>query len=304
VADVVAAVDVGTQSTRLLVSDGEADLARVATVTHLGKGVVASGQLDPERVEATLEVLREFRALADRHGASRSRAITTAVVRNSANPDAFLSAAEDILGVALETVSGEEEGRLAFAGATAKLPADLAPFVTVDLGGGSTEFAVGSEACEAVISAPFGATMLTERYLPSDPPRPEELVAALSIAEAHLDDVARTVPAIPAAKTFLGLGGTFTTIAAVEIGLPTYDRAVVNGFHLQRAAAEDVYRTLVTERHAHRIQNPGLPAERGHTIVGGACAVVEIMRYFGLDAVVISDDDLLDGLVSDLLASR
>jgi exopolyphosphatase/guanosine-5'-triphosphate,3'-diphosphate pyrophosphatase len=205
--------------------------------------------------------------------------------------------------VPLETVSGEEEGRLAFAGATARQPPGLAPFVTVDLGGGSTEFAVGTSSCEAVVSAPFGATMLTERYLPSDPPRPEELVAALSIAEAHLDDVARAVPAIPEAMTFLGLGGTFTTIAAVEIGLAQYDRSRVNGFRLDRAAAEDVYRTLVTERLADRLQNPGLPPERGGTIVGGACAVVAIMRYFGLDAVVISDNDLLDGLIGDLAAS-
>ena len=124
---------------------------------------------------------------------------------------------------------------------------------------------------------------------------------ALSVVEAHLDEISRALPAAREANTFIGLGGTFTTMAAVEIGLDPYDRNMINGFRLTKAAAEDVFRTLVTERFADRIHNPGLAEARGHTIVGGSCAVVAIMRFFGLDAVRISDDDLLDGIVADLL---
>lgn len=306
--DPVAAVDVGTQSTRLLVTNGGGDLERIATVTHLGRGVAKGGNLDPEGVENTLATLRRYRELANGHGVGvgRARAITTAVVRNAADPERFLRDASEALGFPLELVSGEEEGRLAFAGATATLRAAghpaPAPYVTIDLGGGSTEFAVGTAACEDVISASFGATSLTEAYVASDPPRPEELLAALSIVEAHLDEVGRAVPALGEASTFIGLGGTFTTVAAVELGMADYDRRAINGFTLTKAAAEDVYRTLVTERLADRLHNPGLPASRGQTIVGGACAVVAIMRYFGRESMLISDCDLLDGMAADLLA--
>ena len=116
----------------------------------------------------------------------------------------------------------------------------------------------------------------------------------------HLDDVARALPAAREAVTFLGMGGTFTTMAAVEIGLDPYDRDQINGFELTRDAAEDVFRTLVTERFADRICNPGLSEARAGTILGGACAVVAIMRFFGLEQIRISDDDLLDGIIAEL----
>jgi exopolyphosphatase/guanosine-5'-triphosphate,3'-diphosphate pyrophosphatase len=142
--------------------------------------------------------------------------------------------------------------------------------------------------------------VLTEAYIASDPPRPEDLIAALSVVQAHVDEVARTVPAVRDGAVHLGLGGTFTTMAAVEIGLDPYDGERINGFELTRAAAEDVFRTLVTESFAERIDNPGLPEDRARTIVGGSCAVVAIMRYFGLESIRISERDLLDGIVAEL----
>lgn len=296
----VAAVDVGTQSARLLISAGGRDLERRSVVTHLGRAVRERGAFDPERLEATLAALDGFRSSMDAHGVVRARGISTEVVRLAADPQRFLGPAAQRLGFPLELVSGEEEGRLAFAGATAPLGGVGAPYVTVDLGGGSCEFAVGSAACEAVFSTPMGASVLTESYLQHDPPRPEELSAALSIVEAHVDEVVRTVPAVREAATFIGLGGTFTTMAALEIGLEPYDRAQVNGFSLTREAAEDVFRTLVTEPLADRVHNPGLPEARAVTMLGGSCAVVGIMRHFGLDEVRISDDDLLDGIVAEL----
>ncbi len=296
----VAAVDIGTQSTRLLVSRDGQDLIRRTTVTHLGQGADAAGELDPERVEATLAALSAYRAEMDAAGVRAVRAIATAVVRRAKDPDAFLDAAAGVLGVRPELVEGTEEGRLAFAGATASLDRALAPFVTVDLGGGSTEFAVGTVASEGVVSLPLGASWLADTFLHADPPRPEELSSALSVAQLHLDDLVRELPAVRDATTFLGLGGTFTTMAAVEQGMATYDPARINGFVLTRAAAEDVFRTLVTEAADDRRHNPGLPASRVRTIVGGACVVVAVMRYFDLPRVVISERDLLDGIVAEL----
>lgn len=297
---VVAAIDVGTQSSRLLISSGGVDLVRVAVVTHLGRGVRARRDFDPSALAATLQTLSEFRALMDHHGVTRARAICTEGVRLAANPSTFLAPGQQHLGIELELISGEEEGRLAFAGATAGLPAADGPFVTMDLGGGSCEFSVGTSTCEGVFSAALGASVLTEAYLHGDPPRPEELSAALSIVEVHVDDVARLLPAVHEATTFIGLGGTFTTMAAVEIGLDPYDRQAINGFVLSRAAAEDVFRTLVTEPLVDRLHNPGLAPERGVTILGGSCAVVGIMRFLGVEQVRISDDDLLDGVVAQL----
>jgi exopolyphosphatase/guanosine-5'-triphosphate,3'-diphosphate pyrophosphatase len=292
----VAAVDIGSTSIRLLISDGGPDLERVTTVTRLGDGVGDRGALDPGRVEATLSVLGDFRSLLDRHGVERTRAVATSGLRRARNGDDFLDRAADVLGVRPEVIGGEEEGRLSFTGATARLDPARAPFVVFDLGGGSCEFVVDG----GTHSAEFGAARLTERWLAHDPPRPEELSACLSVVEAHLEDVRRELPAVTEAETWVGVGGTITTLAAVEIGLEPYDRDRINGFALTRAAAEDVYRTLVTEPLADRLHNPGLPADRAEVILGGACAVVAIMRFFALDELIISDAGLLDGVAAGL----
>ena len=135
----------------------------------------------------------------------------------------------------------------------------------------------------------------------TDPPAPEELVACLSITEAHLDDVAREIPQCGQARTFVGLAGTVATAAAVEIGLAEYDRDRIHHFVLTKEAAEDVYRTLVTESRAERVHNPGLEEARADVIVGGMCILVRVMRYFGIDELVVSESDILDGLAASLL---
>ncbi len=300
-APVVAAIDVGTQSTRLLVSNAHGELLRRSVITHLGRGVSERRSFDPQQLVATLDTLRAFRRDMDDLGVTHARGISTEAVRLAADPSLFLRPASEVLRFDLELISGTQEGCLAFDGATAGLDQADAPFVTIDLGGGSCEFALGTDHCEQVFSATFGASVLTEAYIEHDPPRPEELLAALSIVQAHIDEVARVIPELRDAGSFIGLGGTFSTMAAVEIGLADHDRDAVNGFLLTRSAAEDVFRTLVTESYADRLHNPGLDPARARTIVGGSCAVVAIMRYFGLDAVRVSEADLLDAIVSDLL---
>jgi exopolyphosphatase/guanosine-5'-triphosphate,3'-diphosphate pyrophosphatase len=302
----VAALDCGTNSTRLLVARGGPDGAleeidRRMVITRLGAGVDARRALEPAAVERTLEVLRGYRRAMDEHGVERVRASGTSAVRDATNGDGFLDAAAEVLGAPVELLSGDEEGRLAFAGATADLdPAD-GPFLVVDIGGGSTEFIVGTTEPEGLVSVDVGCVRLTERFLHSDPPKAEELSAAVSVTLAHLEDVARELPAAREARRLVGLAGTVTTVAAVELGLPAYDRERTHHFRLTRAAAEEVFRTLATEARADRIHNPGLEEARADVIVGGCCVLVAVLRFFEADELLVSEADLLDGLARSLL---
>jgi exopolyphosphatase/guanosine-5'-triphosphate,3'-diphosphate pyrophosphatase len=293
----VAAIDCGTNSTRLLVRspDGKT-LERLMRITRLGKGVDATGRLDPDAIERTIDVLREFREVMDRLGVDRVRMSATSAARDASNSDAFFDAAESVIGVRPELLSGEEEGRLSFLGATSDLDPALGPFLVVDIGGGSTEFSYGSDLCESSLSLDIGCVRVTEKYFEHDPPRPEELSAAISVIEVFLDDVIRAIPAVTESPTFVGLAGTITTVAAVELGLQTYDRDKVHHFRLSKAAAEDVFRTLATESFDDRVDNPGLERERADVIVGGMCILVTIMRRLGFDECLVSEADILDGL--------
>ncbi|CAN5181990.1 Ppx/GppA phosphatase family protein [soil metagenome] len=303
----VAAIDCGTNSTRLLIARGDhgrlETLERQASITRLGAGVDATGTLDPAAMARTLEVLGRYRAVMDDHGAERVRISATSAARDAVNRDQFFVRAEDVLGTRPELLSGDEEAQLSFRGATAELDPTLGPFMVVDIGGGSTEFAVGpgGGGPDGVISVDIGCVRLTEQYLHRDPPAPEELAAAISVAEAHLDDVVREVPATKEASLVVGLAGTVTTVAAVELGLPRYDRDRIHRFRLTRAAAEDVFRTLATEARADRIHNPGLEEARADVIVGGCCVLVAVLRYFDLPELLVSEADILDGMAASLL---
>ena len=302
-AEVVAGVDCGTNSTRLLVSeDGTKTIERLMRITRLGQGVDATGKLAPEAVDRTLDVLREFRQVMDTHGAKRVRMTATSAARDAANRDEFFTAAEDIVGVRPELLTGDEEARLSFIGATSQLdPAD-GPFLVVDIGGGSTEFAVGASEPEAVLSLDIGCVRLTEKFVHHDPPAPEELSQLVSVTRDYLEDVVREIPAAREAKRFVGLAGTVSTVAAIEQGLAEYDTERIHHFVLTRAAAEDVFRTLATENRAARIHNPGLEEARADVIVAGTAILVAIMRFFEFDECLVSEADILDGLVLSLLA--
>lgn len=297
----VAAIDCGTNSTRLLVHDGQRALERRTTITRLGAGVDADGRLASDAIGRTLEVLRDYQGVVDRLDADRVRIIATSAARDAANRAEFLEPAESIMGVAVELLTGEEEAALSFRGARSDLdPAD-GPFAVLDIGGGSTELAIGSHELVAAKSLDIGCVRLTEKYMGSDPPRPEELLACLSVTEAYLDDVAREMPDIFDARQLVGVAGTVTTAAAVEIGLAEYDRDAIHHFRLTKDAAEDVYRTLATEPLADRIHNPGLAEARADVIVAGMCILVRVMRFFGFDDCLVSEADILDGLALSLL---
>jgi exopolyphosphatase / guanosine-5'-triphosphate,3'-diphosphate pyrophosphatase len=303
----VAAVDCGTNSTRLLVAgpDGHS-LERLMRITRLGQGVDQNKALAPEAIDRTVAVLREYREVIDRFGVRRVRMIATSAARDAANREEFFAAAEAVLGVRPEMLDGDAEGRLSFTGATASLSPDDGPFLVVDIGGGSTEFALGGGPGApldptGVVSIDVGCVRITERFLHGDPPRPEELSQALSVVRDYLDDVRRELPGLDDAVQLVGLAGTVTTVAAVEIGLPAYDANRIHHFRLSRAAVEDVFRTLATEPRSDRIHNPGLEEARADVIVGGCVVLVAIMRHFEFDECLVSEADILDGLAGTLI---
>lgn len=301
----IASLDLGTNSTRVLVArptDGGLDvLDRRNTITRLGQGVGASGRLAPEAIERTLDCLRGYHEILDRHRVERVRVAATSASRDAANRDEFFDAVEELIGTRPELLSGDEEGRLSFRGATGELDPATGPFLVVDIGGGSTELIVGADRVEGVMSVDIGCVRLTEKFLLHDPPQPEELSACISLSETYLDDVVREIPAVAEARTLVGLAGTITTVAAVEIGLETYDRDRIHHFHLTHDAAEDVFRTLATESRADRIHNPGLEEARADVIVAGCCVLVAVFRHFGFDEMIVSEADILDGLALSLL---
>ena len=298
---ILAAIDCGTNSTRLLVGDGGGrTLERRMEITRLGQDVDARRQLAPDAVERTLATLRRYREVMDRHGVEKVRMTATSAARDAANRELFFAAATEIVGVRPEMLTGTEEARLSFIGATSELDPGDGPFLVVDIGGGSTEFAVGTTEPEGAISVDVGCVRLTEKFLHHDPPGPDELSQVVSVARDYLDDVARDVPASTEARRLVGLAGTVTTVAAVELGLPAYDAERLHHFVLTRAAAEDVFRTLATESLAQRVHNPGLEEARADVIVAGTAILVTVMRFFGHDECLVSERDILDGLLITL----
>ncbi len=306
----VGAVDIGTNSVRLLVADvhGTGRDAKLETldrrmrITRLGQGVDSTGALAPDAIARTVAVLREYRSALDEYGVTRVRATATSAARDASNRDEFFTAAREA-GIEPELLSGDEEAALSFLGATADLDAP-APYLVVDIGGGSTEFVLGTSEPVGLISVNIGCVRITEQFLHSDPPAPEELSNAVAVVRDYIADVERAIPGVAEAVTLVGLAGTVTTVAAVEMGLPEYDRDKIHHFRLTKAAAEDVFRTLATENAAARAHNPGLEAGRVDVIVGGAIVLVTILRALGFDEVLVSEADILDGLARTALQEQ
>jgi exopolyphosphatase/guanosine-5'-triphosphate,3'-diphosphate pyrophosphatase len=299
----VAAVDVGTNATRLLiVRDGRA-VERRAVITRVGEELTATGRLSAAGFERTRAALTGYADLLRAHDVEATRAVATAAARTASNADELVAAVEAALGTAPDILTGEEEARLAFRGAVTGL-AEVGggPYLVLDVGGGTTELALGTAEAEAVVSIDLGSEHLTARELPSDPPRPEELSNAVSIVHDQLEDALRALPGAYEATTIVGVGGTITTMAAVEIGQPPEgpDGAPLHHLFLTREATEDVFRTLAGEPLADRVHNPGLPRERAAIIVGGCCIVVGFLRRLRAPGLTVSVRDLLDGVVAGL----
>lgn len=298
----VAAIDIGSNSVRLLVvgPDGT-ELCREMAITRLAEGVDQSGRLGAEPMARTLEVLSRYSALLREHKVARLRVTGTSAARDAANRDEFFASVERTVGSRPELLSGSAEAALAFAGATADQPGSAGPFVTLDIGGGSTEFAFGSasagvRATERSISLDMGCVRVTERFLRSDPPARAELDAASAFIRTQLERADAEVPC-RSAKTWLGLAGTVTSLAARDAGLDRYDPSVTHGYRLSLRSVEALHAELASRPAGERRL---LEAKRAGVIVGGSIILVEVMRHFGLDHIIVSERDILDGLAATL----
>lgn len=302
-----AAIDIGTNSVRLLVTDTDArgavsTIDRRVVITKLGEGVHATRRLQPEAMKRTCDALTGFGDVLREYDVATTRIVSTSATRDALNRDEFFAEVTSVLGTRPELLSGTDEAALSFRGATAAFAATPlgAPYLVLDIGGGSTELIVGSERPEQVVSLDVGCVRITEAFLESDPPAPEELSNAIGVVRDALNDADRVIPLAREARTVLGVAGTIASVAMIEQGIAAYSRERVHGFELTRAAVEDVFRTLATETAAERAHNPGLEPERVGVIVGGLIVLVAVMRHFDLPALTCSESDLLDGCVMDL----
>ena len=298
----VAVLDFGTNTTRLLITNGTSVDIRTHRITGLGRGLGKTDRLSEEGIGRVLGAVNEFKSLISEHGVQRIRAVATSAARDAVNRADLFEPVSAALNHELELLSGEEEARYGFLGATAGLPSTDGPFLVIDIGGGSTEFSYGTHAAEIHRSVDMGSVRFMEQFFINDPPKPEELSGAIQVARLHLDDIDRDHAIMGTAKSVVGVAGTITTIAAVEIGLEPYDPQIIDGFALSRKAAEDVFRTLATESLKIRKYNPGLEAARADVIVAGCCILVAVMRHWELEEWLVRESDLLDGLAFELLA--
>lgn len=301
----LAAIDIGTNSVRLYVAEAEhrrlRPVARDLVITRLGEGVDRAGRLAEEPVRRTLAAIEDYWRRAREAGAERIRIAATSAVRDAANRDAFLDAVRAATGCEPDLLSGEQEARTSFRGATSEL-AGGGPFLVLDIGGGSTEFVVGDRDVEAWTSIDVGSVRLTERHIRQDPPTDEEIDAVAADADRAVEEARRVVGS--SARTLVGLAGTITTVAAVALGLPGYVRDAIHHARLDRALVEDVTSILGSMTVAKRRELPAMPAGREDVIVAGAEILVSVMRGFGFADVLVSEADILDGLVLSLLDPR
>lgn len=303
----VAVVDIGTNSTRLLVAevvDGRvAELDRRTTVTRLGQGVDASGELSQEAMDRVHAALLEYRAAMDAHKAFTNVAVLTSAVRDATNGAAFTQAVRERYALDARTIGGDEEARLTFLGATSERPADdAAPTVVIDIGGGSTEFVVGTgHAARFHVSTQAGVVRMTERHLAHDPPRPEELSALREDVRAVITEAIEP-DARSSVEAAIAVAGTATSVAAIDLALEPYDAARVHGHTVSVARAEQILGALAAIDEAERRTIAGLHPDRAPTIVAGVAMLLEALEAFGLDGFEASEHDILRGAALQLAA--
>lgn len=299
-------VDVGTNSVRVLVAEVEgtrvSSLERDLVITRLGEGVDRDARLGAEPLRRTVEAIGEFWDRCAAAFVERGRIAATSAVRDAANRDEFVEAVRARTGVAPDVLSGAQEARLGFLGATADLE-DGGPFLVVDVGGGSTEFVRGEREAERWISVDIGSVRLTERHIRSDPPAPEEVAAAAADADASLERVERAVEP-RRARTLVGLAGTITTTAAVALGLVGYDRDAIHHARLARETVARVRADLVRMTSEQRRALPAMPRGREDVIVAGIVILERAMERFRFEECLVSESDILDGMALALAGAQ
>lgn len=297
----VAAVDMGTNSIRLLVAEERgrdvAELARDMVITRLGEGVDRTGRLEPRALRRTTDVLERYARRARALGAERIRVGATSAVRDAGDRRLFEAAFSRVTGGAPEVLTGDQEARLSFLGATADLDAER-PVLVFDIGGGSTELILGGEEVEASASVDVGSVRITERVDPADPPTRDDVAAMRRLAAEGL---AGAEGEVAAGRTLVGVAGTTTTVQAIALSLERYDPEAIHGSTLSLRDAERVAAELARMTVAERAALPVMPPGREDVIVAGAQILLEILERWGFDACVVSERDILDGLAIEMV---
>lgn len=304
----VAAIDCGTNSIRLLIGecvDGRLrDLHREMRIVRLGQGVDATGQFAPDALARTQAALTGYIELLRNFGVTKVRMVATSAARDAANRDVFFAMTADVLGevvpgAAAEVITGTEEAALSFHGAVGELDSASAPFVVVDLGGGSTEVVLGERDVQSSFSADIGCVRLTERCLHSDPPTAVEIATAREVVREGLGEALRVVP-VERARTWVGVAGTMTTLAALAQHMTTYEPEAI---HLSRVGFDDllpVCEELIAMTRRQRAALGPMHEGRVDVIGGGAIIVEELADAFGkragISELVVSEHDILDGI--------
>jgi exopolyphosphatase / guanosine-5'-triphosphate,3'-diphosphate pyrophosphatase len=304
-----AAIDVGTNTVLLLVAERRgstlAPLLERAEITRLGRGVDATGRLDPAAIRDTVAVLADYARAARELGAAGIACVATSAARDAANGAEFFEATRAAAGLVPEIISGDEEARLVYASARRDFGAG-GPLAVLDVGGGSTEFIVGDgPAPRARRSLQVGAVRLTERHVRTDPPAPGEVAALREAARAALAPVAEMAAgASPLATRLVGVAGTVTTLCAVEQALPVYDAEKVHGASLGLAQVEALLARLAALPVKARAALPGMEPKRADVILAGGVVVAEAMRLAGFDRLTVSDRGVRWGLLYDRFPGR
>lgn len=311
----VAAVDCGTNSIRLLISEVQADgkirdIVRTMEIVRLGQGVDATGEFAPEALERTRVALEGYVKQMKFEKVQRVRMVATSATRDAKNQDEFFEMTAQLLGqiesgAKAEVITGEEEALLSFKGAVADLRSERGPYCVIDLGGGSTEFVVGTIDGDILgaHSAQMGCVRLTERIMRTDPPTDSEIEIAEDYVEERMQEVEKIVP-ISSAKTFVGCAGTFTTLSALAQGLESYDPDAIHGSELRFDALRVLTRQLMGKPSATRALNPVIHPGRADVIGGGSVAVEGIIKMIernsDASSFFISEKDILDGIVAGI----
>ncbi|ABS24915.1 Ppx/GppA phosphatase family protein [Anaeromyxobacter sp. Fw109-5] len=302
-----AAIDVGTNTVLLTVAERRgaslAPLVERAEITRLGRGVDATGRLDPGGIRDTVAVLAAYAGEARALGAEIVACVATSAARDAGNGAEFFEAARRAAGLAPEVISGDEEARLVYASAWRDF-GGAGPLAVLDVGGGSTEFTVGDgPAPRARTSLQVGAVRLTERHVRGDPTTAAEVGALRRAAREALQPIATMAPP-PGQARLVGVAGTVTTLAAVEQALPAYDAERVHGATLTLASADALVARLAALTVRERAALPGMEPKRADVILAGAIVVVEALRTAGFDRLIVSDRGVRWGLLHDRVPQR
>lgn len=299
----VAAIDVGTNSTRLLVAEemsgGFRSIERRMIITRLGEGVDRRRVLAPEALQRTFAAIADYAATCGELGVERIRVTGTSAVRDAHNRAEFFEGVRKLTGTEPELLSGQQEAEATFLGTLSDL-SETGPVMVVDIGGGSTELIVGEKKPSRLVSLDIGCVRMFEKHITGDPPAPEELESLREEVRGLLEDVKETL-AVPPGARMIGVAGTVTQLATLKTGLPVYDPDVTHHFVLSHGDVRQLSRRLNSLTYEQRKRTKGLEPGRADVIVAGAEILLAIMETFDAAEVLVSEKDILDGLVIQLL---